>query len=124
MINKSVPFIGRDKELSDILNLIFKWDSLIFFALEAGGGIGKTRLLDELEIRINKSPNKYIDDIDSYIITPIIDFDDHRYIDKNYIWRDLATHLGESEFNEFFELDEECAVMENAVLKHDTKTDI
>jgi ABC-type sugar transport system substrate-binding protein len=45
----SVGFIGREQELAEIERALPEWDTTRCFAIRAEGGIGKTRLLEEVQ---------------------------------------------------------------------------
>lgn len=75
MFNKIIPFIGRNYELNKVQELLFHENSSIVF-LTADGGIGKTRLLKEIENIYQKDENVLVVDIidyDSYQILTIED---------------------------------------------------
>jgi len=67
-----VPFIGRQEELSLIDQLGCEWNSLHIVFVDGEGGIGKTRLLEEIYNRLIINENRLI------IVKPI-DFDDNSY---------------------------------------------
>ncbi len=71
-MQKQVPFINREDELALIDKLIKEWGTFRILCIEAPGGIGKTRLLQEVRKRYMTS------DDTSLLITDIIDFDDRR----------------------------------------------
>ncbi len=68
MNEDKVPFIGRENELANIKQLIEAWDTQQILCIEGKkGGMGKTRLLNEIENRFSTK---------SKILMPkIIDFD-------------------------------------------------
>lgn len=101
-MDNTVPFIGRKKEFDLISKEILDWNALSVFCLEAVGGIGKTRILQEIP--------RYFSDIlqkELYEVLPIIDFDDRKHLDENNIWREIANRLGRKGFTNFFKLDSE-----------------
>lgn len=55
-MSQKVPFIGRDKEIAHIVKSIEQWDETKAFFLNAEGGIGKTRLLQEIRKMYKKYP--------------------------------------------------------------------
>lgn len=63
-----MPFIGRHIELNQIDEVIQQWDTRQVICLHGPGGIGKTRLLEE--ICLQHKPNN------SLLTASIIDFDD------------------------------------------------
>jgi len=50
-MSECVPFIGREEELALVENLIKKWGTCKLVLLQGEGGIGKTRLLQEMRAR-------------------------------------------------------------------------
>ncbi len=84
---EQVPFIGREDELALIDKLIKKWDTLCIFCIDALGGIGKTRLLQEIRKRYLSA------DHDHLIVMDIIDFDDHTFHTPQKIGRKIAQML-------------------------------
>jgi len=69
----AVPFIGRDNELQVIHQQLLAWQTRRVLFVWGDGGVGKTRLLDEVGKRFDHSAENIIK------ILPIIDFDDDKY---------------------------------------------
>ena len=69
----AVPFIGRDNELQLIHEQLLAWQTRRVLFVWGDGGVGKTRLLDEVGKRFDHSAEHIIK------ILPIIDFDDDKY---------------------------------------------
>ncbi len=67
---EQVPFINREDEFALIDKLIRDWDTLRILCIDAPGGIGKTRLLQEVRDRYRSREQIHLS------ITDIIDFDD------------------------------------------------
>ena len=65
-----IPFIGRQDELLEIVQAIQEADRRQVLCLQGPGGVGKTRLLEEIH-------KQYLDGQEAtLVITDIIDFDD------------------------------------------------
>ncbi len=63
-----LEFIGREKEITQINNLIQETTTHALVFVRGEGGLGKTRLLQEIQ-------GKYVDE-EGFLATEIIDFDD------------------------------------------------
>ncbi|MCP4350177.1 MAG: hypothetical protein GY795_32270 [Desulfobacterales bacterium] len=82
MMSEQVPFINREKEFAFIDRLIGEWGKLCILFIEAPGGYGKTRLLQEFykQQTVNKK--------DRLIVANIIDFDDRSFhVSENIMWK-------------------------------------
>jgi tetratricopeptide (TPR) repeat protein len=88
-IEKQVPFINRVEELERIETLINEWGTQCWVFVHAAGGIGKTRLLQEVRGR-SSSTTEY----SNLRISNILDFDD----------KDL--HLGQNLARQIARIDE------------------
>lgn len=84
---EQVPFINREHELALIDELIKDWGTLKILCINAPGGIGKTRLLQEIPLRYPRNERKRI------IITDIIDFDDRTFHTPENVGRKIAQML-------------------------------
>lgn len=70
---QQVPFINREDELALIDSLIQAWGTRHVLCINAPGGIGKTRLLQEVRNRYATGGAA----LSSLLVTDILDFDDH-----------------------------------------------
>lgn len=94
---EQVPFIGREDELHWIDRLINEWGTCRILCIHAEGGIGKTRLLQEVR-------NRYIGKEQSRrIISDIIDFDDQNLHLLRNLGYKLATELNEYIFQPYLQ---------------------
>lgn len=82
---EQVPFIGREAELERTDELIREWGTLRFLFIDGPGGIGKTRLLQEVRKRCLKNAS------DRLIVTKIIDFDDRML----HVPATVGNHIGQ-----------------------------
>lgn len=55
---EQTPFLGRDKELTEIDQLIKQWGTRQILCIHGNGGIGKTRLLQEIRSTYAKPENQ------------------------------------------------------------------
>jgi tetratricopeptide (TPR) repeat protein len=91
-----VPFIGRETELAHIDRAIGEWGTRRIICIHAEGGIGKTRLLQEVRKRYIQSENN-----EHLIITDIIDFDDYTYHISQNVGRRIAQMTDEAVFEPY-----------------------
>ncbi len=70
---EKVPFIDREDELALIDTLMREWGTLRILCVHAPGGIGKTRLLQEVRQRYMGTEQTRL------IITDITDFDNRKF---------------------------------------------
>ena len=93
-MNTQIPFIDREEELARIDKMIVEWGKRYIICVNGHGGIGKTRLLQEVRRRYTTG-----DDAESLLLVPdIIDFDDRvNHISQN-LGRKLAQMLDEKAF--------------------------
>jgi tetratricopeptide (TPR) repeat protein len=95
----TINFIGRTQEIDDILEFIkgAKENSSKAIFISGVGGIGKTRLLEELTKKIKK---EYPD----FVLHKIIDFDNKSYISPDRISLAIIDELEQNEgFLEYFD---------------------
>ncbi len=90
-----VPFIGRENELTLIDKLINEISTLRILFIQGTGGIGKTRLLQEVREKYNSNRKTHL------IASEIIDFDDHTLHIPENIWSRIAQVLDESTFKPY-----------------------
>lgn len=89
-----LPYIGRDAELAQIGALIHGSDKLRVVCIEASGGIGKTRLLQEIyKLYANKNAKLFVADI--------IDFDDRALRDSENLSFKMSTRIGLNYFGDY-----------------------
>ncbi|MBN2006245.1 MAG: hypothetical protein JXA21_23015 [Anaerolineae bacterium] len=93
----SVPFVGREEELSIIREHLQAWGTRCVIFIVGGGGIGKTRLLNEVGVQFSGLPKI------SLKIPAIIDFDDDRYKFRDNVKFALARQIDASVFTPYFE---------------------
>lgn len=87
---EQIAFIGRNEELSQIDKLITKEKAVDILFIEAEGGIGKTRLLEEISKRYSNTSQN--------CVTTLFDFDDHvLHLAENILPRIVDT-LGQEIF--------------------------
>ncbi len=92
-----VEFIGRVKELEIIESSLKKEKEKCLISIEGIGGIGKTRLLEEIHKRFGKN----------YKICKVIDFDNNIFQIQGTIISHIAKELQDKEaFKNFFSLKE------------------
>lgn len=88
-----VPFINREEELATINRHLTDWDTRRVIFIWGEGGIGKTRLVSEVQQRF--APQ----DIQTPLkILPALDFDDSQYAFTNNIGVTIARALDEDAF--------------------------
>lgn len=88
-----MPFIGRHTELNQIDGVIQQWGTRQVICLHGPGGIGKTRLLEE--ICQQHKPNQ------SLLTAPILDFDDLALFLPENIERQIAERLSPDIFEPY-----------------------
>ena len=98
-MDQQVPFIDREQELWEIDGLIHDWNSRRAMFVHAEGGIGKSRLLQEVRKRYagKQSKNKPL------IVSNIIDFDNRRFYLSENLENEIANLLKEDNFKAYFE---------------------
>lgn len=90
-------FFGRIEEISKINELIDKWGTSQLILVSGEGGIGKTRLLKEIQSR---SHNKDLHQGPIYV-PGIIDFDDPTLQSPGVIRRKVSKLLGDEHFESY-----------------------
>lgn len=110
-----VPFIGREEVFERICGLIESWGSQQMVCIEAPGGIGKTRLLEEISQKYISchEPKKPLLAVD------VIDFDDQSFLSPKQTGRKIAQMLGGDKFSPYFEVQKEYRQMVNAGISLD-----
>jgi tetratricopeptide (TPR) repeat protein len=98
---RRVEFIGRDKELKIISELIKQRDKKHILFLQAHGGIGKTRFLQEVENRYTEEPN--------VVVNRIIDRDNHTIFSIKTVKESIINGVGTEYFVEYLELEKQYA---------------
>ena len=98
-MSRRVGFIGREEELKTVSTLINQKNSKHILFIEAPGGVGKTRLLQEIE-RIYKERT-------DVIIGDIIDRDNHILFSIKILKESIIKKLGNQHFKEYLELERE-----------------
>ncbi len=94
---EQVPFIGRERIVEQIFTLIDEWQTNHTVCIEAPGGIGKTRLAEEIYQQcVKKSEKKFL------IVLKIFDFDDQSLISIRSLQYILAQLLNEEIFEPYF----------------------
>jgi hypothetical protein len=88
----SIDFIGRKKDIDVIKRIVLSKKTRIL-CIYGDGGIGKTRLLNQIVAEC--------EDLDNLHVCEIIDFDDPRYHLPDYIGRKIAYDIGEQSFPKY-----------------------
>lgn len=115
---EQVPFIGREDEIAEIQNLIENWGNRQVICIYGDGGIGKTRLVQEIHKWYLQSEHQIISEksegqtgqsqglqIEKQSIqaTGIIDFDDPSLRNPENMNRKIANMLDQEAFKDFFQ---------------------
>lgn len=95
---QQMPFIGREEELAHIDHLIQKWGSRQVICLHGTGGIGKTRLLEEI---CRREDQTQWSNSRALRIADIIDFDDRALFLPENLERQIAHSLDEAAFEPY-----------------------
>jgi tetratricopeptide (TPR) repeat protein len=91
---EQVPFINREEELGQIEVLIREWGTQRVLCIQAPGGIGKTRLLQEVHKRyVNKSDNLFVADI--------LDFDNRALHIRENIGLAIVNQIDKEPFDSY-----------------------
>lgn len=96
-MTQSVGFINRETELELIDKLVKESNTQKVLCIHAQGGIGKTRLLQEVRQRYLT-----IDENAPLLVTDIIDFDNRAFHIPQNLGRYIAQMLGEDNFEPYF----------------------
>ncbi|MDM8521331.1 tetratricopeptide repeat protein [Anaerolineales bacterium HSG6] len=92
-------FVGRDTELTHIEHVVGDWPNSRLVFINAAGGLGKTRLLQEIYQRYQTDDTQQ----GQLLVGNIIDFDDQVYhIARNVRYR-IAQILGERAFEPYLQ---------------------
>jgi tetratricopeptide (TPR) repeat protein len=94
---KRVPFVDRKQELAQIERLISEWDTRRVLCVHGPGGIGKTRLLQEVHKRYAGSREEQ----SSLLVANIIDFDDRAFHFAGNVGRKIAQMLDKETFEPY-----------------------
>jgi len=92
-----VPFINREDELAQIEGLVGEWGTRRALCIHGPGGIGKTRLIQEVRQRYAEGGDKEA----PLLVTDTIDFDDRSFHISENVGRRIAAMLGESAFEPY-----------------------
>ncbi|MGH9850197.1 MAG: tetratricopeptide repeat protein, partial [Blastocatellia bacterium] len=95
-MTREVPFIGRKDELKQIEQLIREEGASRVVCVSGPGGIGKTRLLEEIRKQFASDANS------SLLIPGVIDFDDIALQIPENVERRIARGLDEKSFENYF----------------------
>jgi len=91
------PFVGRQNELKQIKELMSVWNSSkILFVHSDDGGVGKTRLLQEVFLQDKQAPLEF-----PIVVPQIIDFDDPRVKSRGALQRQISKVLGDKHFENY-----------------------
>lgn len=105
-MTKQLIFIGRQRELKQIDDLIGEWDSRRVVFINGGGGIGKTRLLQEIYARYRMNAK--------LCVAEIIDLDDPNLRSSESVGQKIADLVGTRHFAPYHELLRDWHKMERA----------
>lgn len=84
-MSEQMPFIGREKELTKIEQLINDWGTRRVLFIHGEGGVGKTRLLQEIHKQHPNNPR--------LLVADIIDFDDRAFHIIENVERQIMQNL-------------------------------
>ena len=108
-----VAFINRESELALIESLIKKWDTIQLVCIDAPGGIGKTRLLQEVCMRYSLAESAHM------MFTAVIDFDVRAQQATENIEIRIAQMLDAAIFAPFLQAIHDYRKMESAGVSHE-----
>lgn len=92
------PFIGRQAEMEKVEKSLLDWGTTqCLFVYSEDGGIGKTRLLQEIYAKY--SGPDYIEK--RLLIVPMIDFDDRSVNSRGTLQRKMVSELGDEKFTSY-----------------------
>ena len=109
-MNSQMTFIDRIEELAVIDNTVAQWGVTNWVFISGNGGIGKTRLVQEIRRLYTRSETTH----GNLSSTEIIDFDDLDYHLPQNIGRKIAEDLGESHFTDYLDMLSDLKKMERA----------
>ncbi|MBK8904549.1 MAG: ATP-binding protein [Anaerolineaceae bacterium] len=98
MSQSAIRFIGRNGELELIRESLCEWGSQKIIFISGEGGVGKTRLLQEVDRRVETWDLPF-----ACKTIPIIDFDDDQYKLPQNIGFAIGQQLGHDTFEPYFE---------------------
>lgn len=105
---RKVPFIGRGKELQQIEKFFRETGTLCVICVFGPGGIGKTRLLEEIEKCFAFPSNNHV------LMPAIIDFDNLVLTTPESAALRVIRSLGENHFDNYFQELQDLRKMENS----------
>ncbi len=108
MMAEAIPFIGREDELETVDTLIGQWGTVTVLCVGGPGGIGKTRLLQEIMLRPPPTPK--------LLTTGILDFDTPRLRVPGNLELEIARRLGQQRFQPYIHQLRELQQMQKAGL--------
>lgn len=115
----AVSFIGRRRELQTIQNHLLAWQKRRIIFIQGDGGIGKTRLLNEIDRHFAAG------DIDiPLMMLSIIDFDDDQHKSPRNVLVSLARQLDPQIFSPFLEAVREMHLIEEGVARGEATTSV
>lgn len=94
-----VPFLDRKHELDSIARLIESGEGRCIIGIDAPGGFGKTRLLEEIHQRYTQPGNATA----PLLVTDIIDFDDRAFQIPQLVGSTLAAMLDIKAFDPYLQ---------------------
>lgn len=104
-MTRKMPFVGRTDELQRIRSLVKEVGARQVVCIAGAGGIGKTRLLEEVRKQITQLP---------MLVSPIIDFDDRTLFISDNLERTIAQQLGEKYFRPYLQALRDLRNVENS----------
>lgn len=107
-------FIGREIELEEIYTILNSARPRHVLFLGGTGGVGKTRLLLEIENRISNSATNH------YKLLPIIDFDDDKYKLSQGIGFAIAQQFPRGTFDKYVEAHYDLRMAEDRTLNQES----
>ena len=96
MLEESL-FIGRTDEIEQISNCVKKYGKNYIIVIYGDGGIGKSRLINEIKNIYNHKAMKHL------AVTEVIDFDDLAFHISQNITRKISEMLGEQIFKSYLD---------------------
>lgn len=109
-IHWNVPFIGREEELKMIREHLNAWGTRRMIFIAGEGGIGKTRLLHEVEAYFDKAESER-----AIRILPIFDFDDDQFKFAQNVGVSIGRHLDPTAFDPYLDALRKIRLMEEGV---------